>query len=96
MWSRVWSPDSTLCLLFTRTDYLTVARKITHDEEGPLLVDEEELEEQGGTVAVCQCGLSANKPYCDGSHSAIDEDDGVVYEYEGDDDEGERTVVSDD
>jgi CDGSH-type Zn-finger protein len=74
-----------------------MARKITHDEEGPYVIDEDELEEQGGTVAVCQCGLSANKPHCDGSHHAVsDEDDGVVYEYSDDDDEGERTVVSDD
>ncbi len=73
-----------------------MARKITHDEERPFVIDNKELEEQGGSVAVCQCGLSANKPYCDGSHHAVDEEDGVVYEYEGDDDEGDRTVVSDD
>lgn len=72
-----------------------MTRKITHDEEGPYVINEEELEEQGGTVAVCQCGLTANDPHCDGSHEVVgDENDGVVYEYEGDDDEGERTVVS--
>lgn len=76
--------------------WIVVVRKITHDENRPFVIDEEQLDEQGGTVAVCQCGLSANKPYCDGSHQAVDEEDGVVYEYEGDDDEGERTVVSDD
>lgn len=74
-----------------------MARKVTHDEQGPYVVGEDELEEQGGTVAFCQCGLSANKPHCDGSHQVTaDEDDGVVYTYENDDDEGERTVVSDD
>ncbi|WP_299236300.1 CDGSH iron-sulfur domain-containing protein [Natronomonas sp.] len=73
-----------------------MTRKITHDKEGPYVIDEDELADQGGTVAVCQCGLSANKPHCDGSHqAAADEDEDVVYEYEGDDDEGERTVVSD-
>jgi CDGSH-type Zn-finger protein len=71
-----------------------VAREITHEADGPYIIDEEEFEDQGGTVAICQCGLSANKPYCDGSHqTCADEEDGVVYQYEGDDDEGERTVV---
>ncbi len=83
--------------MFTHTIPFSVARKITHDAEGPYVVDEDELQDQGGTVAVCQCGLSSNKPHCDGSHQAVaDEDDDVVYEYEGDDDEGDRTVVSDD
>jgi CDGSH-type Zn-finger protein len=73
----------------------SVAREITHEEEGPLLIDEDDVEEQGGTVAVCQCGLSGNQPYCDGSHAVTsDEEDGKVYRYENDDDEGERTVVS--
>ena len=71
-----------------------MAREVTHEEKGPYVVGEDELEEQGGTVAFCQCGLSGNKPHCDGSHqAAADEDDGVVYTY---DSEGERTVVSDD
>jgi CDGSH-type Zn-finger protein len=70
-----------------------MAREITHTAEGPLVIDEETLEEQG-TVAVCQCGLSANQPYCDGSHTVTaEEEDGVVYRYKGDDDEGERWVV---
>ncbi|WP_018257272.1 CDGSH iron-sulfur domain-containing protein [Halomicrobium katesii] len=69
-----------------------MSRKITHDAEGPYVIDEDELEEQGGTVAVCRCGLSANKPHCDGSHQAVADEDDVVYEYQGDD-EGERTVV---
>jgi len=73
-----------------------MSRKITHDEERPYVVDEDELADQGGTVAFCQCGLSANKPHCDGSHQATGDEDGdVMYEYEGDDDDGERTVVSD-
>jgi len=74
-----------------------VTREITTDENGPLLIDEDDVEEQGGTVAVCQCGLSGNKPHCDGSHAVTaDEEDGTVYKYENDDDEGERTVVSED
>jgi CDGSH-type Zn-finger protein len=56
-----------------------MGREVTHEADGPYVVDEAEFEEQGGTVAVCQCGLSGNGPYCDGSHrSCADEDDGVV------------------
>lgn len=72
-----------------------MTREITTDADEPLLIDEDDVDEQGGTVAVCQCGLSSNKPYCDGSHAATaDEESGTVYKYENDDDEGERTVVS--
>ncbi|MEF8786487.1 MAG: CDGSH iron-sulfur domain-containing protein [Haloarculaceae archaeon] len=71
-----------------------MARDVTHDAHGPYMIDEEEFEEQGGAAAICQCGLSDNKPYCDGSHTATqDEEDGKVYKYENDDDENERTVV---
>lgn len=48
--------------------------KVTDD--GPLLVhgDIEILDENGNpiegpkAVALCRCGLSANKPFCDGTH----------------------------
>jgi len=74
-----------------------MAREVTHDEAGPYIVDGEELEAQGGTVAFCQCGLSGNKPHCDGSHQATtDEDDGVVYKYANDNDKGDRSVISSD
>ncbi|RBI58375.1 CDGSH iron-sulfur domain-containing protein [halophilic archaeon] len=69
-------------------------RKVTTDEDEPYIVDEEEFEEQGGTVVICQCGLSSNKPFCDGSHqNCVDESEEVVYEYDND---GDRHVVSDD
>lgn len=68
--------------------------EVTHEEEGPYIVDQEEFEEQGGNVAVCECGLSANKPFCEGSHqTCADEQDGDVYKYENDDDDGDRHVV---
>lgn len=72
-----------------------MAREVTHEAEGPALLDGEDLEEQGGTIAACQCGLSDNKPFCDGSHNATaDEEDGVVYKYE-DDEENPRRELDD-
>jgi CDGSH-type Zn-finger protein len=71
-----------------------MTREVTHDANGPVPVGEEELEEQGGTAYICQCGLSDNKPYCDGSHVETgDEEEDVVYKYEDDDDENPRHEV---
>jgi CDGSH-type Zn-finger protein len=57
------------------------------------MVDAEEFEEMGN-VAICQCGLSADYPFCDGSHTAtVDEEDGIRYKYEDDDDENPRHVI---
>ncbi|MFT3932861.1 MAG: (4Fe-4S)-binding protein [Chitinophagaceae bacterium] len=46
---------------------------------GPLLVRGDVLvkksdgseEIKTGTIALCRCGASANKPYCDGSHKTV-------------------------
>lgn len=50
--------------------------KIEEREDGPLIVKElGSLTTQGGEIetkpvmALCRCGQSANKPFCDGSHS---------------------------
>ncbi len=54
--------------------------KITVLQSGPLLVDGEvELKKSDGTsinvtqkpFALCRCGASTNKPFCDGTHSKI-------------------------
>lgn len=38
-----------------------------------LIVHSDGTEEiKNGTVALCRCGASQNKPYCDGSHNKID------------------------
>lgn len=74
-----------------------MAREVTHEEDQPYIVDEEEFEAQGNTIAVCECGLTGNGPFCDGSHQATkDEEDGTVYKYEGDDPENARHEVESD
>jgi CDGSH-type Zn-finger protein len=71
-----------------------MAREITHDATGPLKLDESDLDEEKGDVAVCLCGLSDEYPFCDGSHNATaDEAESVVYKYEDDDPEGERREI---
>jgi CDGSH-type Zn-finger protein len=53
---------------------------ITTYEDGPLIVrgefavltqDGETIDPGRRTVALCRCGLSARKPFCDGTHKAI-------------------------
>lgn len=52
--------------------------KITVYPQGPLLVrgdftlqtsENAEIDKGRKTVALCRCGLSALKPFCDGNHS---------------------------
>ena len=70
-----------------------MAREIRHDAQGPEILDEDDLGDDG-QLYVCRCGLSEDQPLCDGSHSATaDEEEGVVYKYEDDDPDGERRVV---
>lgn len=53
--------------------------KVEVSPNGPYLIKTECLivhsdgreETKAGTVALCRCGASANKPYCDGSHKKI-------------------------
>jgi CDGSH-type Zn-finger protein len=56
--------------------------KITAIDNGPLLVEGRiDLKDQSGntipvsgeTTALCACGHSKNKPFCDGSHAKQDQ-----------------------
>jgi CDGSH iron-sulfur domain-containing protein 3 len=53
-------------------------RKIVKKECSPL-----EIKPQEKSVWICMCGLSANQPFCDGTHKkARDEEEGKTYEYD--------------
>jgi CDGSH-type Zn-finger protein len=57
-----------------------MAKEITAKENGPYLIagsasytDAEGNEQttQGTMIALCRCGQSANKPFCDGTHKKV-------------------------
>ncbi|MFW6385108.1 MAG: CDGSH iron-sulfur domain-containing protein [Halodesulfurarchaeum sp.] len=70
-------------------------REITHEARGPKIVTESDLHEEKGDIAICLCGLSADYPFCDGSHRTTrEEDPETLYKYEDDDDEGQRHEIA--
>ena len=63
-----------------------MARLVKHEETGPYEIPE-------GTELpawICGCGLSKNKPYCDGSHKKTRDEGAGLFTYDGD----KRTPVT--
>jgi CDGSH iron-sulfur domain-containing protein 3 len=61
-------------------------RRVLRSDQGPL-----EIPPQDKSVWICMCGLSANLPYCDGSHKRTrDEEAGKTYLYDA---TGHRTEI---
>ena len=62
-----------------------MTRLIKHEETGPI-----EVKVGEESKWICMCGLTKNKPFCDGAHKACSgEEDGKVYTYS----DGNRTEV---
>ncbi len=55
-----------------------MTRLVRHDATGPALI-----QVGADVIAVCQCGLSRTKPFCDGSHAKTKgEEPGKLYVYD--------------
>ena len=67
-----------------------MSRLVEHDATEPVRLDESDIDEEYGDIAVCRCGLSDDPPFCDASHEAArDEEEDERYWYE----DGERYLV---
>ena len=57
--------DSTIKLILNGPYRVSGPTKITDPQGNEIVI------EDGRAIALCRCGGSANKPYCDGTHGRI-------------------------
>jgi CDGSH-type Zn-finger protein len=58
-----------------------MARLVKHERNRPYLIQESDVKKF--PIAICACGLSKNKPFCDGSHRRTDDEgEGKIYIYD--------------
>lgn len=71
-----------------------MSRLVELDATEPKKLDESDLDPEKGDIAVCQCGLSDDFPFCDGSHRVTrSESEEVCYQYiERNGDMGRREI----
>jgi CDGSH-type Zn-finger protein len=72
-----------------------MSRLVELEESEPTKLGPSDLDPDKGDVAICQCGLSEEFPFCDGSHRATrTETEGICYRYLESDDDTVRQEVA--
>ena len=75
---------------FVKINYKNIAKtKLTINSNGSIKVEGDfEIVDKSGTaydlggreiIGLCRCGLSKNKPFCDGSHNGHYEHDAIAF-----------------
>ena len=67
-----------------------MTRDVALDAEGPRYLDAGDIDDEKGDIAVCQCGLSDEFTFCDGSHRQTGGEEAGLYRYV----DGERRRVA--